>query len=189
MSRAWLGAVCLAGLVSAAASDAIPMRETVDPALSSARFEVGLRLSGLVHGSFRQIEGELEPDGRRWRVQVRVDARELELDGPGWMERSTRSRSFLDVDRHPQIRFISAPFTRALLRSGGPLEGELHLRGRVRPVAFTLSPARCPRPGHGCDIRVSGMISRRDFGMTSQRMWLRDEVGFDFRVRLAEAPP
>ena len=188
MRRAWLGGLCLAGLIGTATAST-PMRDTVDPNASSARFSVSLRVSGPVAGQFRHIAGEIEPDGRRWRVHVRVDARELELDGPAWMERSTRSRGFLDVERHPEIRFSSEPFARSLLRQGGPLQGELQLRGKAKKVTFTLAPAACARPGHGCDIRVSGLVSRRSFGMTTQRLWVRDEVGFDFRVRLVDAPP
>ena len=186
MIRSWLGGLCLAGLVGMAM--ATPTREGFDPARSAASFGVKLRLSGDVPGQFGTVGGELEPepDGR-WRVQVRVDARELDLEGPAWMLRSTLSKSFLDVERHPEIRFTSEPFDRALLGVGGPLQGELYLRGRSRPVTFTLAPSACKQPGHGCDIRVLGIISRRSFGMNSQRMWLRDEVSFDFRVRLLKA--
>jgi polyisoprenoid-binding protein YceI len=185
MSRAWLGAICLAAL--AVSAMAAPQRESFDPETSEARFAVNLRLAGDVDGRFHAIEGELEPaDGKQWRVQVRVDARELEMDGPGWMLRSTRSRSFLDVERHPEIGFVSEPFPRSLLTRGGPLAGELTLRGRSRPVTFTLAPSDCKRPGHGCHIRVYGSVSRRSFGMQSQRLWVGDAVGFDFRVRLRQ---
>lgn len=185
MSRAWLGVVCLAGL--AASVMAAPHRESFNPATSEARFAVSVRLAGDVDGRFRGIEGELEPAGaKQWRVQVRVDARELELDGPGWMLRSTRSRSFLDVERHPEIGFVSEPFPRALLSTGGQLAGELSLRGRRKPVTFTLAPSDCKRPGHACHIRVYGTVSRRSFGMQSQRLWVGDAVGFDFRVRLRQ---
>lgn len=196
MRLAWAGGLCLAGLVGAAAAatgplaipvtPSAPAPERFDPAASRADFEVDLRLAGRVQGRFRTIEGELQPDKGRWRVRVRLDARELDLDGPEWMVRTTRSDKFLDVDRHPDIRFESAPFTRDLLREGGELEGQLRLRGRVRPVRFRVEPAACARPGRGCDIRVNGRVSRRDFGMSAQRLWVRDEVGFDFRVRLRD---
>lgn len=187
MNRAWLGGVCLAGLVGMAAASS-PAREDFDPDKSSARFEVHLRMAGEVPGSFGAIEGELAPAGEgRWRVLARVDALGLALDGPEWMQRSTRSRGFLDVERHPVITFTSEPFARELLRTGGELGGELTLRDQTRPVAFTLLPATCKRPGHDCDIHVLGQVSRRAFGMKSQRTWVRDEVGFDFRVRLRHA--
>lgn len=186
MKWAWLGALCLAGAVADAAASG-ESREAVDPAASSATFEVSLRVTGPVPGRFRRIEGELLEDDRgRWRVQVRVDAEGLELDGPDWMLRSTRSRSFLDVENHPEIRFRSAPFTRELLATGGALRGRLDLRGESRGVAFMLLPAVCDRPGRDCDIVVRGTVSRRAFGMTSQRVWVKDEVGFDFRVRLRD---
>lgn len=186
MSRAWLGALCLAAAVVPATARG-ELREPFDPVASTATFEVTLRVTGPAQGRFRHIEGELAGDDRgRWRVQVRVDARGLELDGPDWMLRSTRSPSFLDVDKHPEIRFRSQPFTRELLATGGELRGRLELRGEDRLVAFTLLPADCDRPGRDCDIQVHGEVSRRAFGMTSQRVWVRDEVAFDFRVRLRD---
>ncbi len=187
MKRAWLGLLCLAGVMGNA-SAAGTAREAVDPDASSASFEVSLRVTGPVPGRFRRIEGELIEDDRgRWRVQVRVDARGLELDGPDWMLRNTRSRSFLDVENHPEISFRSAPFAPGLLASGGALKGRLNLRGQSRLVAFTLQPADCDRPGRDCDIVVRGEVSRRAFGMNSQRVWVKDEVGFDFRVRLRDS--
>lgn len=185
MIRAWAGGLCLAGLVFAT-SAAVPMPEAFDPDRSRAGFEVSLRLAGRVQGRFRKVEGELHPQGGRWRVQVRLDARELDLDGPAWMVRATRSEKFLDVDRHPDIGFESEAFTRGLLARGGELGGQLRLRGRSRPVSFRVEPAGCAEPGRGCDIRVTGRVSRRDFGMTAQRLWVHDDVGFDFRVRLRD---
>ncbi len=186
MIRAWAGGLGLAGLLAATAT-AAPMHESFDPTASRAGFEVDLRMAGRVQGRFHQPEGELQPDGARWRVLVRLDARRFELDGPAWMGRATRSDKFLDVARHPQIRFESKPFDRRLLSTGGDLAGTLHLRGRTRPVVFRVDPAACAQPGRDCDIRVAGSISRRDFGMSAQRLWMRDEVGFDFRVRLRPA--
>ena len=186
MTWAWLGALCLACAVGKAAASG-PAREQFDPAASRATFEVTVRVTGPATGRFPRIEGELVEDDRgRWRVQVRVDTEGLELDGPGWMLRSTRSRNFLDVENHPEIRFRSALFARDLLATGGPLRGRLDLRGASRGVTFTLLPAACQRPGRDCDIVVKGEVSRRAFGMTSQRVWVKDEVGFDFRVRLRD---
>jgi polyisoprenoid-binding protein YceI len=187
MNRQRAGGLCLAGLMALAMPAKSAEREPFDPTASSAGITVDLRVAGKVEGAFRRIEGELEPaSGKRWRVQVRIETSELTLDGPDWMLRSTRSPKFLDVDNHPRIVFVSAPFDRALLRTGGELAGELELRGRSRKVAFRLDPSTCDAPGRGCAIRVAGSISRRDFGMASQRLWLRDAVGFDFRVRLSE---
>jgi polyisoprenoid-binding protein YceI len=165
--------------------------EPFDAGASRAHFTVQLRVSGPVQGRFAAVDGQLQPvAGDLWRVFVQVETADLTLDGPAWMLRSTRSPGFLDVRNHPRIEFVSRGFRRELLETGGEIAGELSLRGRTRPVTFRLEPAGCATPGHGCAIRVRGSINRRDFGMTSQRLWLRDTVGFDFRVRLRRpAPP
>jgi polyisoprenoid-binding protein YceI len=124
-----------------------------------------------------------------WRVDVRLDAKGLRFPGPQWMERATRSASFLAVDRYPSIRFASETFDDALLRSGGELAGELTLRGQRHPVAFTMLPPGCARPGRDCDIRVEGAISRRAFGMTAHRAIVLDRVDLRIRARLQGPRP
>lgn len=181
-----------AGLALAAVVLAGPARgeppERIDPERSDARISVDMRLAGQVHGRFGAVEGKLAPtaDGR-WRVEVRLDAGGLVLDGPEWRQRSVRSANFLDVERHPEIRFEADPFPREMLATGGRLRGRLRLRGITRSVTFLLAPAACPTPGHGCDLEVSGEVNRRDFGMTGYRLWVHDAVAFDIRVRLRHA--
>lgn len=164
--------------------------ERIDPARSGASFAVEMRLPIHARGMFDRVQGELvtEAEGRR-RVSVALDARYLHFDGPAWMERVTRADDFLDVAHHPEIRFLSRPFTPELLRQGGELQGQLTLRGQTRDVSFRLEPSTCPRPGRDCDIHVAGQINRRDYGMTSYRLIVRDAVHFDFRVHWLDEPP
>src|SRR5687767_10602953 len=166
------GGLCLAGLMAIAMPARPADIEPFDPRASDAGITVDLRVAGRVDGRFGKLQGELRPaDGDRWRVHVRIDARSLKLDGPAWMQRSTRSEKFLDVERHPRIDFESVPFDRDLLRSGGALAGDLSLRGRSGHVSFTVERAECDDPGRSCPIRVRGTVSRRAFGMSSQRLW------------------
>lgn len=162
----------------------------LDAARSQAGFSVQLLIMPSAHGRFGTVEGELQPAGRdRWRVRVRIDARDLQFDGPDWLARVTRSEKFLDVDRHPDIAFVSEPFAPALLRKGGALAGRLTLRGLERKVAFALSPGDCARLGQDCPLTVSGEIARRDYGMRAYRLAVRDAVGFEFQVYLTGALP
>ena len=185
-----LAAACWAGAVAAGGdpADREARVERIDPAASEATILVNMRIGGEVHGRFGAVEGELRPaGGDRWQVEVRLDAAGLQMDGPEWRVRMTRSEKFLDVERHPRIRFVSRPFPRALLHEGGLLAGELHLRGLVRGVTFRLEPSRCKDPGHACPLAVRGGIRRREFGMEAYRLWVQDEVAFDFRVGLRHA--
>ena len=189
MSPARARGLCLAAALGLpAVPSASPAPEAIDPARSEARIVVDMRLGGDVEGRFGRVSGELQPlaDGR-WRVRVSLDATSLVLEGAEWRQRLTRSDKFLDVEHHPAIHFTSQPFGRELLRGGGRLAGELVLRGQARRVSFRLDPAGCAEPGHGCPLHVHGEVRRRDFGMEAYRVWVQDEVAFDFRVFLRHA--
>lgn len=162
----------------------------LDPQRSQADFRPHPRVPLRAEGRFDGVSGELQSGGDGWQVTVRIDGRSLHFEGPAWVERLTRGENFLDLDRYPDIVFLSEPFDPQLLRDGGRLRGQLNLRGRQLTVDFRLLPSACARPGHDCDIQVRGAISRRAFGMTSHRLSVKDRVDFDFRVRLLpEAAP
>lgn len=184
MRAARLGALSLLLALATVTSRAQNSRQIFDPGRSSASFRVHMRFLPSPNGQFSVVTGELQDERAQQRVVVAVDGRSLTLDGPGWMTHVTRSDDFLAVDRYPEISFRSVAFAPALLRSGGVLSGQLFLRGVRRDVAFQLLPSICTRPGRDCDIRVVGRISRREFGMTAYRITVKDNVDFDFRVRL-----
>lgn len=167
-----------------------PCRGRIDPATSDARFVVDVRLPIKAEGRFTDVEGELKPrrDGR-CEVHVRLRADTVEYSGPEWMATLTRSPAFLDAETHPEVAFDSQAFPVAWLNEGGAIDGRLRLRGRERPVEFTLRPAECDTPGQACDIRVQGVVSRRDFGMQAYRFTVKDAVRFEFTIRLREAAP
>ena len=162
----------------------------IDTPRSGAVFRVRLRArQRLVEGHLTAPRGELSGSPQAgWTVTVRVDGRRLQVEGPRWMERATRSDPFLAVDRYPSIRFASARFDDHVLHAGGKLPGQLTLRGLRRPVSLRLLPSECARPGQDCDIHVQGELSRKDFGMTAYRALLRDAVEVRFRVRLRAEP-
>lgn len=155
---------------------------------SRARFVVDVRLPIQAEGRFTEVDGDLRPaPGGGCEVHVRLRADTVAYDGPEWMARLTRSPAFLDAEVHPEVAFDAAPFPAAWLNDGGRLQGRLRLRGRERPVEFTLRPAECASPGQACDIRVSGVVSRRDFGMQAYRFTVKDDVRFEFAIRLEPA--
>lgn len=188
MRVARLGALCLLLVLAAMTSRAQSTRQAFDPGHTTASFRVYLRLLADAGGQFAKVSGELQNAGAKQRVLVAVDGRSLVFEGPEWMNHVTRSEAFLAVDRYPQISFRSEPFASGLLRTGGELRGELSLRGLRRDVAFRLLRSDCDQPGSDCDIQVRGSISRHDFGMKSYRFAVKDNVDFDFRIRLMAMP-
>ena len=163
---------------------------TIDGRHSSARISVHMRIPMRAEGRMSPVTGELRGSAALgWRVLVKADGRSLRFEGAAWIERVSRSDAFLAVERYPAIQFESEQFTDAELHKGGPLRGRLTLRGVTRPVGFELVAASCARIGHDCPIQVQGSISRRDFGMTSHRATVRDDVDVRIRVRQQQDAP
>lgn len=159
--------------------------QAIDLTRSGAHFAVHMRIRMKAEGRMSAAGGELRGSpGAGWRVVMKVDGRSLRFDGPGWMDRITRSDAFLAVGRYPAIRFRSDPFADAVLHAGGSLHGQLTLRGLTRPVSFQMLPSSCARIGRDCDIQVQGTISRHAFGMNAHRALVKDDVDFHMRVRL-----
>ena len=157
----------------------------IDGTRSEARFVVKLRIALRTHGNIPKVSGEMVGDAKSgWKVLVVADGHSLVVKGPKWMGRSTRSPDFLDVDAHPDIRFQSEAFGDDVLREGGPVRGQLTLRGLTRAVSLRLLPSACAHPGRDCDLQVNGTINRKDFGMTAYPVTVRDDVELRMRVRL-----
>ncbi len=167
--------------------------ERIDPGTSQVGFELATRWRWFeaLQGRFPAFEGEVTTlaDGRR-QVRLRLDARAAEIVGHPRYTALARSPRFFDAARHPQIEFVSEPYSPALLRNGGDLGGQLRMRGVDRREVFRLAPAGCAAPVRDCAVVVTGWIDRRDYGMDAWQLGLRDEVQFSLQVRLrAEATP
>ena len=177
----WLIGTCVMMAQARASAPSL----AIDGRHSSASFIVHMRIKMRAEGRLARVGGQLRgTPATGWQVLVKVDGRSLRFDGPAWMDRITRSDAFLAVDRYPAIRFESDSFTDAMLHAGGPLHGQLSLRGLTQPVSFQLLPSGCAQPGRDCDIQVEGTISRHAFGMNSHRAMVKDEVDLRIRVRL-----
>ena len=180
----------LAGLLAAAvlpisAADGGLIR--IDPIQSQASFKVSLRLPVPAEGRFKTINGEIRqlPDLKQ-SVRVVLDARELNMSGPPWVQRVTQSAQFLDSANHPIITYQSEPFSNQVLISGGDVNGRLDIRGVSGAVVFSISPATCRQPGQACPILAQGRLNRHEFGMSAYRWGLRDEVRFAFQLKFID---
>ena len=144
-----------------------PGRWTVDPGHSEVEFEVRYLTITTVRGCFRDFEGALEVDGAdRVRAYGVIDVASVDTGAP---ERDAHllSSEFLDVDRHPTIRYRLLA-----LRPEGDgryrILGELTIRGVTRQVALDATVAASPREPCGdkrLALELSGALSRRDFGL------------------------
>jgi len=161
----------------------------IDSGSSLASFTIHPRLPIPSQGRFESLRGSLIAQPiQKWKVEVQVDARKLSFKGPQWLARMARSEDFLDAEKHPNIQFTSEPFSKTLLEKGGELQGLLLLRGQQKTVRFHIEKSACARPGYDCELIVNGSVMRREFGMQAYRFSIKDNVDFEFRIRLMADP-
>src|SRR5215216_1845828 len=129
---------------------------TLDPARSSVAFHVR-HFYGLmtVKGEFSDYEGTLDLNGTP-AAELTIQAASLDTKH-GKRDEHLRSKDFFDVERHPQVRFVSDSArldgdtlrVRGQLHAGGrQLQLELELDATVREVDGELEIVGVTEAGH-----------------------------------------
>lgn len=139
---------------------------TIDPAHTNVEFAVRHMMISTVKGRFGEVKGTVElPERGQPTVDVtiatasvdtRADQRDVHL----------RSADFFDVERYPEMRFVSTRAERA--GDGWTLTGNLTIRNVTRPVTL-----RVAEEGSGVDpwgnrkaaFSATSKFNRSDFGL------------------------
>jgi polyisoprenoid-binding protein YceI len=150
-----------------------------------------------VRGHFKNLQGTLEFDAddpeRAW-TEVSIDGATL-WSGEPERDEHLRSEDFLDVARHPRIRFRSTR-VEPVARNEFRVTGDLAIRGVTRPVSLDvryLGQCRSPFDDTRVGFTATTRINRHDFGV-SWNAELRDAgvvVGDDVLITIdveAERP-
>ena len=114
------------------------------------------------HGSFRGIKSNLDAAGLRGSVSIA----DIGLDDDPSQEAHVLSPDFFDAERFPEATFVST----SLVRTGDELavEGELTVKGVVRPVSLTgtiAGPMTDPYGNERIGLVLRTTVDRRDFGV------------------------
>ena len=171
----------------AAASTGASSRIALDTALSQIGFTLKTRWGQTLEGHFPNWHGEIVvlEDGRH-QVRLLLPTREVEIGGSRNFTRITRGPGFFDVERHPEMRFVSDPYPSALIRDGGQMSGVLSIRGVQQREVFTITASECARPALDCDVVGQGNVRRSRYAMDRWAYALSDEVRFHLRIRAAD---
>lgn len=178
--------VVLACAASAAVAAAEPPRYELDPVHTRVVFAIDHAGFSKAIGTVSGSRGSLIFDPADWsggRLEVVVPMARLDMGDSGWTA-SVFAPRFLDVERHPQARFVSA----ALERTGGDSGracGQLTLRGVTRPLCLDIilnKVGRYPLPPFRRTLGFSATatIKRSEYGMASWRSLVGDDV--DLRI-------
>jgi polyisoprenoid-binding protein YceI len=193
MRKSALALALILTLAAAAAAPAQPPRWEVDPPHCNILFRVQHILVE-VPGRFNSFTGDIRfdpADLANSRIEVAIEAGSIDT-GVAKRDRHLRSADFLEVEKHPQIRFAS----REILHRGGQrylARGELSLHGVTReielPFVFYGTEQAPMRQG----VTVGGfeanyLLDRLEFGVGSGK-WhemgvLGRQVRLDFYLEL-----
>jgi polyisoprenoid-binding protein YceI len=140
----------------------------VDPAHSSAAFEVKHMMIATVRGQFREFEGLLEADDDPSHSRAWGKAYVASIDtGNPDRDEHLRSPDFFDAERYPEITYEA---TRIEHIEGGTYKvtGDLTIRDVTREVetkAQVEGAGEDPWGNERVGVTVRGTINRTDFGV------------------------
>ena len=132
----------------------------LDPARSSVTFHVR-HFYGLmtVEGEFADYEGTLDLSATP-AVQLTIQAASLDTKQKK-RDGHLRSEDFFDVERHPQVRFISD--SARLDRDTLHVRGELHAAGRQIPIQIDATVREIDGE---LEVEAATDADHRELGMT-----------------------
>jgi len=194
----WARTGIAAALLCAALAAAAPARAADQFRLDQRYGSIAFTVSNLglfrSHGAFARFAGRLtlDPaDPAATSIGVTVAARSVRTP---WAQETAmlRSADFFDVAHHKRIRFQSDT-----VRPAGPgryvIAGRLTLRGITRPITLAArlvhATTNAATGRQIDDFVVTGTLSRKDFGMTADPLFIADRVGIDIHARIILAAP
>ena len=141
----------------------------IDVAHSGINFSVRHMVVSKVRGHFGKFSGTLaidDADLARSSVDVTIDASSIDT-GVAQRDGHLRSPDFLDVERYPEIRFLSTRLHR-LGADQYHLAGELTIRGVTRQVLLDVElggRAKDPWGNERIGFSAKTSIDRKDYGL------------------------
>jgi polyisoprenoid-binding protein YceI len=148
-------------------------RWTLDPGHSAVGFSVRHLMITNVRGEFEKYRGDVTYDAAHpeaTRIEATIDVASLNTR-EARRDTDLRSALFFDVEKHPQMTFVSKSARTARDGGDGDLEvtGDLTIRGITHEVTLSvrdISAAADMRGNQRIGATASTKIKRSDFGMT-----------------------
>ncbi len=161
----------------------------VDPLHSEVMFKIKHLVISTVTGSFRKFEGKVTTEGEGFEnakvsftIEVKsIDTNQAQRDG------HLQGGDFFSADTYPTIHFASTSF----INKGGndyTMTGDLTLRGVTKPVELQVEYGGAENDGHGNlkhGFEVTGIINRKEFGMTWNKLTDTGGLGLGEDIKLA----
>jgi len=160
----------LVAVIVTLATPAIAQTWQIDTAHSAAHFAVGHNLIAVVRGTFDNVTGTVEFDGKditRAKINATVDVTTINTRVQQRNDH-LKTADFFNVAKFSTMTFVSTSITPA---GAGKfkLNGNLTIMGVTKPVSLDMNAPRGPfideKGVHHFGAMAVGKIKRTDFGM------------------------
>lgn len=140
---------------------------TIDPAHSNVEFAVKHMMITTVRGRFGDVKGKVEiPENGQPKLEVTIAAASIDTRTEA-RDTHLRSADFFDVEKYPELRFVSTKATRTA--DGYKLTGDLTIKGITKPITLEVTEEGAgvdPWGNQKAAFSAMGKINRSDFGLT-----------------------
>ena len=160
----------------------------VDPMHSEVQFKIKHLVISTVTGSFKKFDGKViteEGNFNNAKIDFTMDATSIDTNQPQ-RDEHLKTGDFFAADLYPQIIFSSTSFV-STGSSNYKMVGNLTLRGVTKPVELSVEYGGAEDNGHGIikhGFEVTGIINRKDFGMTWNRVLDSGGLGLGEDIKL-----
>ena len=140
---------------------------SIDATHSNVEFAVKHMMISTVKGHFGEVKGSIElPEHGQPKVDVTIATASIDTRTEA-RDTHLRSADFFDVEKYPEIRFVSTRADRT--DDGWKLVGNLTIKGTTRPITLLVTEegaATDPWGNQKIAFSATGKINRGDFGLT-----------------------
>ncbi len=152
----------------------------IQPATSEVGFCIDSKFQQ-IKGSFKDIKGGIALESsadNSGQALLAIKTASVSTSST-LVEKTIKSETFFDVERYPEILFVSTGFEWKS-ETKGVLRGNLTLHGVTKPVTFNvvLSDVKGNKVGNSDTIlvKITTAIKRSDFGMDTMTLMVSDTV-------------
>jgi polyisoprenoid-binding protein YceI len=159
--------------LAAVFSLAVPALRAETYEIDSSHSQVGFRIKhlvGKVSGRFTKFSGTVDYTPGKpgsWKVDATIDPASINTDNER-RDGHLKAPDFFDVAKYPTMTFKSTKVT-DVKGDTAKLHGDLTMHGETKPVVLDLEiggVAPDPRGGSRAGFSATGVIKRKDFGIT-----------------------
>lgn len=140
---------------------------TIDPAHTNVEFAVKHMMITTVRGRFGDVKGTVEiPEAGQPKIDITIATASIDTRTEA-RDTHLRSPDFFDVEKYPEVRFVSTGTTRT--NDGYTLNGDLTIKGITRPITLGVTEEGAgvdPWGNQKAAFSATGKINRIDFGLT-----------------------